>query len=209
MKSIEPKLLELLERYVADELSEKERDAFEGDLEEKPELADVLDFFLAFEAEKEDFGRILMKTELQKIDAEMKTATSMVTITSLTVDALQRIADVVDKTIEEVSRWFQPIPEYQVLLGGVDRSEGLRAKTPAIGGDYTNGVLTFEFDQSGDFLITVENNRREIVVKKRVEKEEKKVLVEVSGYPMGVYYWNVIDLSRELMIRGDFLVTLG
>lgn len=213
MKSINPELLDLLERYVADELSEKERIGFEAKLETEGEIVEALDFFMAFETEKEDFGQLLMKQELQKIDFEMEQEKVYQPITSIAEEILQQIANFTYKTIEEVNRWFQPIPEYQsLLLATTDRSDSnfntLKAKMPIVGKDYTNDTLIFELNKTGNYLLTIENNRREIVLKRPFLKNEKKISVDVTGYPMGVYYWKVMDLSKDWMLVGDFLVTI-
>ncbi|MEZ4885112.1 MAG: hypothetical protein R3E32_10335 [Chitinophagales bacterium] len=208
MKNIDPQLLELIERYVADELSEAERMVFENQLEQDPEIGEALDFFMAFEAEKEDFGRILMKEELRKIDAAMEQKAKPAALSIIAEEVLQKIADLTHKTIEEVSRLFQPIPEYHVLQLATDRSDTVKVKTPPIGEDYTNGTLIFELEQPGNYVIIVENNRRAIVFQKRLQKNERMTQIEVSGYPMGVYYWKLTELSKDWMQVGHFFVTL-
>ncbi|MFK7907238.1 MAG: hypothetical protein AB8B69_19025 [Chitinophagales bacterium] len=164
MMSINTQLLDVLERYVAYELSEKERTDFETRLEKEEEVADALDFFLAFEAEKEDFGRALFKEDLRKIDAEMQLETApVITVSSLVEGTLERIAAFLDKSIGEVSTWFQPIPEYQALLVGTHRSHtGIwEVAVPTVGADYTNDTLVFEFKEKKEFLLTIENNQRQ------------------------------------------------
>lgn len=208
MNSINPELLDLLERYVADELSEQERTAFETKLEEDSEVAEALDFFMAFEAEKENFGRLLMKQELQKVDLEMQKEKALTRISIIAEEVLQKMADLTQKTLEEVSRWFQPIPEYQTLQFATDRSDAVKAQTPISGKDYTNGILTFRVEKAGNYLITIENNQREILFKKSLQSNETELSLSVAGYPSGIYYWKLIDLPKDSILMGHFLVTL-
>lgn len=211
MMSINTQLLDVLERYVADELSEKERTNFEIRLEEEGEVADALDFFLAFEAEKEDFGRALFKEDLRKIDAEMKLETTPVAaISSLVTKTVERVSAFLDKSIEEVGTWFQPIPEYQILLAGTDRSSigNWEITMPTIGADYTNGKLVFEFNEKKDFLLTIENNQRQEVEKHSVFAKKTNLTIDVSSYNPGLYYWKVMHLASENILIGDFLVTV-
>ncbi len=208
MNTINPELLELLERYIAHELPEQERIVFEVKLKEDKEIAETLDFFMAFEAEKENFGRFLMKQELQKVDLEMEQEKVYQPITSITEEVLQRIANFTHQTIEEVSGWFQPIPEYHALRLATERSDVLQAKTPTLGKDYTNETLIFEMEEIGDYLITIENNQREIVHKKHLQQGEKTASIYVTGYSMGIYYWKVMQLSKDSMLMGHFLVTI-
>ena len=208
MKRIKPELLDLLERYIADNLSKKERTEFEVKLQEDDELADLLDFYLAFEAEKEDFGRILMKQELQKIDAEMEKEASNVSFVVIAEERLQQLAVYAQKTLKEVSLWFQPVAEYNHLLGVADRSNSRTVRTPVLGKDYTDESLTFEIDPSGNCLVIIENNKREKLVERPIQETEKKVIIDVKDFPMGVYYWKFMDLSNESVLIGDFLITM-
>lgn len=208
MNRIKPELLDLLERYIADHLSETERAEFEAKLNEDRELADLLDFYLAFEAEKEDFGRVLMKQELQKIDAEMEEEVAPLPFAIIAKEKLKQLADYAQKTLEEVSLWFQPIPEYHSLLGIADRSSSGKIQTPTLGKDYTYEALIFEVEPRGNYLITIENNKREKMVERPIQEKEKKVVIEVKDFPMGVYYWKFMDLSNESVLIGDFLITM-
>ncbi len=211
MMSINTQLLDVLERYVADDLSEKERTDFETKLETEEEIADALDFFLAFDAEKEDFGRALFKADLIKIDAEMKSETApVVPVSSLLTETLERIATFLDKSIGEVSTWFQPIPEYQVLLAGTHRSHRAnnQVAAPPIGADYTNSKLVFEFNEKKEFLLTIENNQRQEFERHSVSAKQTDLIIDVSGYKAGLYYWKIVDFVSEDILIGDFLVTV-
>ena len=46
MTSLDPNLLDLLERYVSDEMTDSERLNFEDRLSKEQEIGDALDFFL-------------------------------------------------------------------------------------------------------------------------------------------------------------------
>jgi len=209
--SINTQLLDILEGYVADELSEKERTDFEVRLEKDEEVADALDFFLAFEAEREDFGRALFKEDLKKIDAEMKLEMApVIAISSLLTATLERISAFLDKSIAEVSTWFQPIPEYQVLLVNIHRSStgSSQIVVPTIGADYTNDKLFFEFNEKKEFLLTIESNQRQELERHLISAKQINLAIDLSGYNPGRYYWKVMDLANEDILIGDFLVTL-
>ena len=209
MNSIDPQTLDLLERYVADDMEESERLHFETRLTKDYELENALEFFLAFETQKEDFGRLLFKNELIRIDEEMQLekAKTLLPADSKLSKTVQQLAELLDNTLDEIASWFQPIPEYQLILTGTNRSNSGQVQTPVRGKDYTNSSLVFELEANTPFQISIENNQRKELEKHSISKEEITFSIHLSDYSPGLYYWKLVDIVNEEVLIGDFLVT--
>lgn len=208
MTSLDPNLLDLIEQYVSDEMNESERLKFESKLSNEQELEDALEFFLLFESEKDNFGRILFKENLQKIDAEMESQTVGQTVSQVS-EALKKkwlqLANTLNKSIDEVASWFEPIPEYELLISSNHRSHQSKTTTPPSGKDHTSSPLAFTLNTASDYLLTIENNRRQQIGEYPIPKNTPHFSLNVSSYPAGRYYWKLVDLKEENMSIGDFL----
>ncbi len=210
MASLDPNLLDLIERYVSDKMNESERFDFESKLSNEQGLDEALDFFLAFESEKDNFGRILFKENLKKIDIEMESQTvnqTVLQISEALKEKLLRLAKTLNKSIDEVASWFEPIPEYQLLISSNHRSHQSKTTTPLAGEDYTVNPLVFALDETSNYLLTIENNSRQQISEYTIPENTPHFSLNASNYTAGRYYWKLVDLKQENMLIGDFLVT--
>jgi len=196
--------IKLVEGYVLETLSDKDLQSLTQLRKNEPAIEDQIAFYEDLYGGAVLFGDERFKMELQEMEANWQLKQSKLKQSSLK-EKWQSLTDKVNETIDGLSEFFLPVPNYEAALWQASRSTATGLSAPENGLD-AEGELSFGFEKplSKKQSFTIENNQQEVVEERVLEKGTRAVVVNVAEFMPGRYYWKLMG-DRETVI-GMFFV---
>ncbi|MGB0930112.1 MAG: hypothetical protein ACPGVB_05015 [Chitinophagales bacterium] len=196
--------IKLVEDYVLGTLSEKNLQLLTQIRNNEPAIGEQIAFYEDLHGGAVLFGDERFKMELQEMEQNWQLKQSKLKQSSLK-EKWKSLTDKVNETIDELSQFFLPVPNYEAALWQASRSTAAGLMTPKNGLDVEK-ELSFGFEKplAKKQGFVIENNQQEIVEERVLEKGTEGFVVDVSDFVPGRYYWKLTG-ERETVI-GMFFV---
>lgn len=196
--------IKFVEDYVLGTLSDKDLQLFTQLRRDNSSIEEQITFYEDLHGGALLFGDERFKMELQEMEQNWQLKQSKLKQSSLK-EKWQSLTDKVNETIDGLSQFFLPVPNYEAALFQASRSTSAGLIAPENGQDVIK-ELFFDFDKplakKQDF--TIENNQQELVEERVLEEGTKQLVVNTEYFVPGRYYWKLTG-ERETMI-GMFFV---
>ncbi len=200
----ENKKIQLVEDYVLGTLSEKDLQLLTQIRRNEPAIEDQIIFYEDLHGGAVLFGDERFKMELQEMEQNWQLKQVKLKQSSLK-DKWQSLTDKVNETIDGLSQFFLPVPNYEAALFQASRSTAAGLIAPKNGLD-ADTELNFGFEKplTKKQRFTIEDNQQEIVEERVLEEGTKQFVVSIQDFVPGRYYWKLTG-ERETVI-GMFFV---
>ncbi|MEZ4885341.1 MAG: hypothetical protein R3E32_11485 [Chitinophagales bacterium] len=194
----------LVEGYVIGTLSDKDLQSFTQLRKDEPAIENQIAFYEDLYGGVTLFGDERFKMELQQMETHWQLKQKKLNHTSLK-EKWQSLTDKVNETIDGLSQFFLPVPNYEAVLWQASRSTTFGLIAPKNGLDVeAELVIQFEKPLANNQSFVIENNQQELVEERGVEKGVKGFVVDVSDFVPGRYYWKLTGERETVM--GMFFV---
>ncbi len=199
---------ELIEKYLAKTLTLKEEKQFEQLKSTSPDFDAEVDFFKNLFTSVEVFGDNEFAKELKALDEQMELSlqkeknTTHFSAKALWEDFLHQM----DYTVEQLTSFFVPNPNYALLLENAHRGERFKVLAPPNNFACLGSRLNFELQKphNQSLTLSIEDNQQDLVHRIVIPADESlNFAVDLSELDInkpGLYYWKLTD-GKETCIR--------
>lgn len=197
----------LIDKVLLGTLTPEEMALVEKLKQEDAAFAEELAFQMDFIGSLEVAGNQALKVHFQELETNLQAQKEKAAKLAATKETLNQVKTKVKYTLEQLKALFQPIPNYQMVMGYTDRSGGLSVVRPENELDCQSGMLSFELETpaSNTIQFTIENNQQEAVLSQEIAGKEAYFIIHLpEGLTPGIYYWKISH--KEELVIGNFYV---
>lgn len=198
----------LIEGYVLETLSEEDLQLLTQLRKSEPDIEEQIAFYEDLQGGAVLFGDERFKIELKEMEQSWQRKQQKAEQSSLK-EKWQSFSDKVNETIDNLSQFFLPVPNYEAALLQPSRSTAAGLTAPENGSDAEEELIfTFAESLAEKHTFTIENNQQEIVAERTLEKGVERFAVDLSDFMPGRYYWKLVG-NRDTVIGMFFVGLIG
>ena len=194
-------MAELIEQHFAGSLSEESQQMFDKLMQKNTAFRQEVELYELLTNGAKTVGR-------EQVLEQLKATESSITKEAQSgVKWLEKLNDAAQYSLEQLTAFFAPVPNYQAALAYTTRAESIEVISPINGMDCNNGLLDFELEEEpdDDIKVVIENNQHETILTQHINDDITSftILLPEQLVP-GRYYWKLI--TEDELVIGEFFI---
>lgn len=203
--------LEIIERYLSDELSPKEQTVFQELLTSDEDFALAVLFQKDLMPSIAANGRQSLKLQFEELEKTIvaKNSKTQATVLDKIKQSIEAEIKELGYTIEQFLQLFAPVPNYTTAIAATTRGNRFSLLSPENKVDCSEGFIRFDFGKAlnNEIEILIEDNQHNVLIEEEVRMGQREIVLDlpVLEFKAGRYYWKIIADEELVMIRTFFV----